>query len=240
MQCVPTASTHAARLVQAAERIQVSLSSDATERLLEVLARLATAPHNLTAIRGLEQGIERHVLDSLVVLADPGVAGDAVVADIGSGSGFPGLAVAAARPDATVYLVESVRRKADWLDHVARDLFPNVEVVNLRSEEWARHAAETCDLVLARALAPPPVALELCAPPARVGGAIVLWAGPADSLLDARTALAADLLGLAPCRVVPVEPFPTADRRLLVVEKTAATPSRYPRRPGRAASRPIA
>ena len=65
--------------------------------------------------RALEEGIDRHLLDSLAGLAHPRVAAAGAAVDIGSGAGFPGLALAAARPGMAVTLVESERRKADWL-----------------------------------------------------------------------------------------------------------------------------
>lgn len=214
------------------------LPKGASTQLVDALERLRAAPHNLTAISGLEEGIQRHVIDSLVALSLPEVIAARSVADVGSGSGFPGLALAAALPLAEVTLIESVTRKAAWLNSTS-DSFPNIRVVPERSEVVAQ-GSDRFDLVVARALAPPPVALELCSPLARVGGSVVLWTGHADSERDARTALAAEHLRLSPCRVVPVEPFPGANRRLLVFDKPQPTPDKYPRRPGRAGSHPIA
>jgi 16S rRNA (guanine527-N7)-methyltransferase len=227
-----------ARLAEAARSIGANLPNGAATRLIEALERLGAARVNVTAITGLEEGVERHVLDSLAALRLPSVRDATRIADVGSGSGFPGIALAAALPDAEVTLIESVGRKAAWLATLS-DLFPNISVVQSRSEIVAR-GPERFDVVVARALAPAPVALELCAPLARVGGQIVLWSGRADSERDARTALAAEHLRLSPCRVVPVEPFPSANRRLLVFDKSEPTPDRYPRRPGRAGSHPIA
>ena len=207
------------------------------ERLLDALAR---GPKGLTAIRGVEDGIPGHVIDSVVAMTVPQIACCRSLADIGAGSGFPGLALAVMCPTAAVTLVESAQKKARWLTETAAALTPNVRVCALRSEELAHTAAESFEVVVARALAPPPVALELCAPLAAVGGHVVLWVGPEDLELEPRIGLAAEQLGLAPCTPVAVEPFVGARRRLMPFHKAARTPGRFPRRPGRASSHPLA
>ena len=154
-------------------------------------------------------------------------------------SGFPGLALAVARPDMAVTLVESEGRKADWLRRASAAI-PNVRVVSDRSEHLAASERETYPLATMRALGPLPVALELAAPLVAVGGAVVAWRGDdADPALEAAAARAAAELGLAPQEPVLVTPFPGARRRLQLFDKVAPTPARFPRRPGRAAKRPL-
>ncbi len=235
---VVTDSPAFARLDAGLRSLGIVLPDGAATRLLEVLERIQASPHNLTGITGIEEGVDRHLLDSLVALDVPEVTNASRIADVGSGGGFPGLALAAALPGVAVTLIESVSRKAVWLESTT-DLFPNVTVVAERSE-LAAEALDSFDLVTARALAPGPVALELCAPLTAIGGHVLLWTGHTDSERDARTALAAEYLRLSPCRVVPVEPFPGADRRLLLFDKSQPTPEKFPRRPGRAGSHPIA
>jgi 16S rRNA (guanine527-N7)-methyltransferase len=105
-------------------------------------------------------------------------------------------------------------------------------VVAERSEQYARAAGrDRFDLVLARALAPPPVALELCLPLARAGGRVVLWTGQVDC--DVIDQVAAQLAA----RVSRIEPY--GGRRLVEVAKLGATPERFPRRPGMAGKRPL-
>jgi 16S rRNA (guanine527-N7)-methyltransferase len=109
-----------------------------------------------------------------------------------------------------------------------------------RSEHLATVEREAFPLAVARALGPLPVALELTAPLVAVGGAVVLWRGDAnDPQAEAAGVRAARELGLEPAQPVPVEPFPGARRRLQAFAKVAPTPARFPRRPGRAAKRPL-
>jgi 16S rRNA (guanine527-N7)-methyltransferase len=205
--------------------------------LLALLDAMAAEPQNLTAIADPLDAVDRHLADSLAALALPEVARAGACVDVGSGAGFPGLALAAARPGMAVTLVESERRKADWLRRASAP-FPNVRVVADRSEHLAAAERERWPLATARALASPPAALELLAPLVEVGGAVVLWRGD-DPGPDADARAAAGALGLEPRPPVPVRPFPGARRRLQVFAKVAPTPARFPRRPGRAAKRPL-
>ncbi len=93
----------------------VSLDPAAAGHLVALLDRLGLEEQNLTAIEGVDAGVDRHLADSLAALALPEVAGAPAAVDIGSGAGFPGLALAIARPGMVVTLVESERRKAEWL-----------------------------------------------------------------------------------------------------------------------------
>ncbi len=77
----------------------VALDPAAAGALVALLDRLALEPQNLTAIEGLEDGLDRHLADSLAALALPEVARAPALVDIGSGAGFPGLALAHARPE---------------------------------------------------------------------------------------------------------------------------------------------
>ncbi len=226
-------------LLARAAQMGVALDRGAAATLVELLGRIADEPQNLTAITGIEEGVDRHLADSIAGLALPQVATAAACVDIGSGVGFPGLALAIARPEMAVTLVESEGRKADWLRR-ASVAIPNVRVVSDRSEHLAITERETFPLATMRALGPLPVALELAAPLVAVGGAVVAWRGDdADPDLEAAGARAAGELGLAPHDAVASTPFPGARRRLQVFTKVAPTPARFPRRAGRAAKRPL-
>lgn len=148
---------------------------------------------------------------------------DGPVVDVGSGGGSPGIPLAAALPEREVTLLESERRKCDFLERWAP---PNARVVWGRAEE---QEPETYGVALAKALAPPPVAAEWCLPLVRPGGAAVLWLGPsADLVVLARVSR---LLGGGP---------PEEHEGLVVLPKLGSTPSRFPRRAGVARKRPLA
>lgn len=213
----------------------LTLSPEDAGRLVALLDRVVLEPQNLTAIDDVWEGVDRHLADSLAALAPPSPLASPLC-DVGSGGGFPGLVVAIARPDIVVTLVESERRKAEWLARASAGL-PNVEVVKDRSEDLARRAREAYRTVTARALAPLVPCLELTAPLVAPGGRVVMWAG--ESAIVPAAAPIADELGLHLESDRPVTPFAGARRRLLVFVKHAPTPARFPRRPGRAVARPL-
>jgi 16S rRNA (guanine527-N7)-methyltransferase len=214
-----------------------SPAGDRLAALLEVLEEDATAP---TSVRRAEEAVDAHLADSLVALELEAVGAAGRIADVGSGAGFPGLALAVGLPEARVALVESAARKCAFLERAlaAADV-PNAEVVHARAEAWPA-GAEAHDLVTARALAALPVVVEYAAPLLGEGGALVAWRGRRDPGAEAAAARAAAEVGLEPVEVRRVEPYATArDRHLHVFRKTAPTPPRFPRRPGMARKRPL-
>jgi 16S rRNA (guanine527-N7)-methyltransferase len=228
----------AARLEVLAERY--ALRGDAAQRFATLLDIVAEEPSAITSVRDPAKGVDVHVADSLVALELPEVRDARRIADLGSGGGFPGLALAIALPEARVALVESVGRKAAFLRSAVQRLeLTNVEVVNARAEEWPE-GLEAHDLVTARALGPLSVLVEYAAPLLRVGGTLVAWKARTDPGEEADGAAAARALGMGPPVARPVAPSPTAGERYLYLSlKVSATPPNYPRRPGMARKRPI-
>jgi 16S rRNA (guanine527-N7)-methyltransferase len=227
------------RLTEIAERH--ALPPAAPEQLETLLDLVAAAPVSITAVRDPAEGVDVHVADSLAALDLAPVRAAARVADLGSGGGFPALALAAARPEAAFALVESVQRKCAFLERAAATLgLSNVEVVNARAEEW-RGGLAANDLVTVRAVAPLPVLVEYAAPLLAIGGALVAWKARRDAVEEADGAAAARVLAMETPVAHRVEPFPTAGpRHLYLSVKVGSTPNGYPRRPGMARKRPIA
>ena len=195
-----------------------------TDPRLESWLQSLLATPGLTSIRDPAQARQVHIEQSLTSL--PIVESYAgPIVDVGSGGGAPGIPLAAALPDREVTLLESSRRKADFLEQIAAG-FPNVRVVWGRAEE---QDLERFGVALAKALAQPPVAAEWCLPLVRVGGAAILWVGPSadvDAVAGAAARLGSDA--------------PEAHSGLLVLRKVAPTPPGFPRRPGIARKRPLA
>jgi 16S rRNA (guanine527-N7)-methyltransferase len=185
----------------------------------------------------------KHYLDSLTCLLLRDIAPGERVADVGSGAGFPGLILAVARPSAAYTLIESTGKRAAFLELAAGRLpIPHLNVVPARAERAGRDPdlRGTFDLVLSRAVAPLPVLLEYCLPLARVGGHFLAQKGPDAQQELHRSAPALDTLGGSVTRTRHLTlPLAMGDRTLILVEKTAPTADRYPRRPGIPAKRPL-
>jgi 16S rRNA (guanine527-N7)-methyltransferase len=205
--------------------------------LLDMLVRDPLAP---TTVRDPDRVIADHLADSLVALELPEVRDASAVVDIGAGAGLPGLPLAVALRESTVILLESARRKSEFLLRiVSRCAVTNAEVVNARVEAWPA-GLRRFDLATARALAALPVVLEYAAPLLVLGGSLVVWRGGRDPEEEAAAERAGQVLGLRLLGIHQVRPYPEAQRRHLHVwSKVMETPDRFPRRPGMAAKRPL-
>jgi 16S rRNA (guanine527-N7)-methyltransferase len=209
-------------------------------QLSAALTALARDEHAPTAVRDVAEAAKIHVADSLVGLEVAELRVARSVADLGSGAGFPGLALAIGLPDAVVCLVESQRRKCEFLRSLAAGAgVDNATVVCARAEEWSEGAAAN-DVVVARALASQSVVLEYAAPLLRLGGVVVDWRGRRSEVEEHDASAAAETLGLRLREIRRVEPFVDAtDRHLHVFVKEHPTPARFPRRAGIARKRPL-
>ena len=205
-----------------------------------LLALQAVDPTASTSVRAPADAVDRHVADSLSVLVLEEARAARRIADLGTGAGWPGLALAVALPGAQVSLVESASRHCRYLERALEvAAISNAEVVHARAEEWAGGAG-THDLVTARALAALPVLCEYAAPLLAEGGSLVAWKGAVahDELADGNAA--ARILGLEPVEPLRVHPYAGArDHTLHAFRKIAPTPDRFPRRPGMATKRPL-
>ena len=200
---------------------------------------------NLTGDTDFDVMLTRHYADSLAPLrnADWFPQGASLL-DVGTGAGFPGLPLAVARPDLHVTLLDSLRKRVEFLNDVIAELrLANVTAVHARSEDAARQAdmREHFDIVCARAVASSPVLCELLLPFARVGGAMLCWKGPAarDELPAAEIA-AAKLGGSRPVLSdVTVPGDESLEHCVLRCEKHAPTPKAYPRKAGTPQKSPL-
>lgn len=147
------------------------------------------------------------------------------VVDVGSGGGTPGIPLARRYPERAFTLLEAERRKSEFLARVTGEL-GNVSVVWGRAEE---QPTDVFGVALAKALAKPPVAAELCLPLVAPDGVAILWLGETADL-DAVATVAGRLGG----RVEQ-----DADG-LVVLRKVGPTPEGFPRRAGVAKKRPLA
>jgi 16S rRNA (guanine527-N7)-methyltransferase len=208
--------------------------------LASLLESLAGDPHAPSAVTERRRAVDVHLADSLAALSLEPVRNAGVIADLGSGAGFPGLALAVALPNAEVRLVESIGRKGEFMARaIDAAAITNATVVVARAEEWLE-GLEANDVITARALAPLSVVCEYAAPLLKLGGTFVAWTGRRDMMLEAAAELAAGELGLSSLDPVRADAYDGADQHHLhMYVKLRETPSRFPRRPGIARKRPL-
>ena len=181
---------------------------------------------NLTAITEPEEVKVKHFLDSCS--AAELLPGGASVLDIGSGAGFPGLPLKIVRPDLTVTLLDSVNKKAAFVSDVVAELkLSRVTAVHARIEDFP-HKGEY-DAVVSRAVAELSTLAEYALPFVKIGGAFIAYKSEkAESEAEA----AASAITLLGGRIREIrEAFVAAGltRKLIIIDKIAPTPPKYPR-----------
>ncbi|HWP95602.1 MAG TPA: 16S rRNA (guanine(527)-N(7))-methyltransferase RsmG [Syntrophomonadaceae bacterium] len=196
---------------------------------------------NLISRRNPHKEIDKHIEDSRKALDFFDMEGKRIV-DIGSGAGFPGMILAMLVPNAEIILVESDMKKSVFLSTVKAELdIANVGIVNQRAEILGQDPAfrESFDLCTNRAVAAVRVILEYGLPLLIPGGRVVMWKGRnyLAEMQEASTAL--EILGGQASTVYSYSLMDELDRTLVVVEKTRATPDKYPRRNGLPGKRPL-
>ncbi len=197
---------------------------------------------NLTAIREPELIQTKHFLESMSCAKVTGELSDQLVADVGTGAGFPGLPLKILYPRMELTLIDSVSKKARFLQAVIDELgLTRVRVVLDRVEVLGQHTSHRgCyDWVLARGLAKLRVLAEYLLPLCRVGGQMLALKGQdvGAEIAEAREAIAR-LGGASTKAALIAVPGLSSKRALITVKKVAETPDRYPRRSGIPAKRP--
>ena len=188
---------------------------------------------NLTAIRD-EEGVARlHMLDCAALLRCADFSGKTLI-DVGTGAGFPGLALKILVPSLKVTLLDSLGKRVDWLNEVAARLgLDGVEAIHARAEEQAQVKGfrDSFDVVTARAVADLRLLSELCLPYAKVGGLFLAMKSVESGPELEGAAHAIKLMG-GRVRETADYPIPGTDvtHRVILVDKVAPTLKGYPRR----------
>lgn len=209
----------------------------------ERLLLAANREVNLTRIVDHREVLVKHFLDSLTFFLAVKTAQGARVVDVGSGGGLPGIPIKVHRPDLSVTLLESSRKKCAFLREATLELdIRGIEVLEGRAEDLGRQPAcrETFDVAVARAVAHLAVLAEICLPLVRVGGTMLAMKGGEGGEEAAEAAEAMATAGGRAARTLRVSlPEGAGERALVVIEKVAPTPGKLPRKAGIPQKRPI-
>lgn len=193
---------------------------------------------NLTGIKEPEEAWTKHILDSLSLIPTLVKEGVQHVVDVGSGGGLPGIPLAITLPDVTFTLVETTRKKALFLSDAVEQLgLDNVTVIAERAENLSTKDGGfrgIADAVIARAVGPLNVLLELTIPFAKIDGVVLAIKGERAPIEveEARKAL----------HVLKAEvesSVRTTTGTVLTIRKNEATPKKYPRLAGEPKRMPI-
>jgi len=238
-------------LLDGLKAVGVAADAAAAEKVLRHLELVAewNEKINLTAIKDAPGMIIKHAVDSAVLLGVAEVPRAAMVADVGTGAGFPGVILKCLRPDIRLVLIDSLQKRCRFLEAACTELFGessfrdgSVKVVWGRAEEVGRKAEfrEQAEIVCARAVADLRILIEYCLPLARVGGEFWAMKGPEVTEELAGAGRAIRTLGGELGRVAAVElPAGAGGRSLIQVRKVAHTPKDFPRKAGTPEKSPL-
>lgn len=186
---------------------------------------------NLTAITDPKDVAALHLLDSLALLSLGGLTNERLT-DVGCGAGFPGVPLAIAAPELRVTLLDSQKKRIDFLEESCNMLgLHNTVCVHGRAEEFAQSERESFDIAVSRAVAILPVLCELCLPLVKVGGRMLAMKSSHSEEEIESAQHAISILG-GQIGWIKDYSIPGTDvvHRIICVEKIASCPKKYPRR----------
>lgn len=198
---------------------------------------------NLTTITEPEQFITKHYIDSLLSVPYREFREAERIVDVGTGGGFPGIPLALAAPDKEFVLLDSLNKRIKIIDELCREIgIHNVTPVHGRAEELARNKKhrQKYDLCVSRAVANMATLSEYCLPFIKKGGWFMAYKGPdtEQELKEAEKALR--ILG---GKIRREERAQLTDfeleHKIIFIEKTGDTPSKYPRKAGTPSKEPL-
>lgn len=223
----------------------VSLSEKQIEQFLTYYEMLVEWNEfmNLTAITEYGDVLKKHFVDSISLIKAYDVSKNVKVIDIGTGAGFPGLALKIAYPNLQMTLLDSLNKRIKFLDEVIAKLgLTDIDTIHGRAEDFAKpdKLREKYDLCVSRAVANMSTLSEFCLPFVKVGGKFISYksekiteemetAGKAISILG----------GKVEGQVEFTLPDSDIYRNLFIIKKEKPTPGKYPRKAGLPAKEPL-
>ena len=226
-----------------AEKFSVLLDEKALERF-DTYARLLVEWNekiNLTAITEPDEIVIKHFVDSLTVFSAINIPEGAKVIDVGTGAGFPGVAMLIARPDLDVTLLDSTNKKLNVIRDILENIGLDANIVHKRAEEagQSKDFREQYDFATARAVSNLRDLSEYCLPFVKVGGTFIsMKSAKADEEIeDGRKAIS--VLG---GKIREKKNFllgEAGERTIIMIEKSSTTPAKYPRPSAKIAKNPI-
>ena len=209
----------------------LSLSSGQLEQLDSYAAFLKeyNEKRNLTAITDYEDVLDKHFYDSLLGFLDLKMEG--VLADIGTGAGFPGAVLKICYPDLKVVLVEPIRKRCVFLEELIEKLgLKDIEVINSRGEDLSLVEREKYDYVTARAVSSLDILIEVCGALVKKGGCFVALrgAGGKEEITEASKAI--KTMGFEVKEIKEKQLHDGSKRVIGILEKVSETPKKFPRK----------
>lgn len=229
------------------KKLQININEDQLKKFEQYYQALIewNKKMNLTAITEKNEVYLKHFYDSLTIvkkfpfsLAEP-----LKICDVGAGAGFPSIPLKIAYPDLQITIVDSLKKRITFLEHLAEVLeLKNVSFYHDRAETFGRnkeHRAQY-DIVTARAVARISVLSEFCLPLVKKGGYFIALKGSGgrEELEEGKRAVT--ILGGKVREILSFQlPIENSDRTIIHIQKVKNTPKKYPRKPGVPSKNPL-
>lgn len=225
------------------EELHITLSEIQMEQFLTYYELLIEKNKvmNLTAITEFQEALKKHFIDSLSLINVLDLRGEISLLDVGTGAGFPGIPLKIAFPNLRVTLLDSLRKRVDFLQEVINALsLDGIEALHGRAEDFAKPnmLRERFDICVSRAVANLSTLSEYCLPYVKIGGSFVSYKTDDAEVEKAKHAIQI-LGGVVREQKAFTLPFSDINRNLIVIEKCRSTPGQYPRKAGTANKKPI-
>lgn len=221
----------------------VELDEKALERF-DIYGRLLVEWNekiNLTAITEPDEVVIKHFVDSLTVFSAIDIPEGARVIDVGTGAGFPGVAMLIARPDLDITLMDSTNKKLNVIRDILENIGLEANVVHKRAEEagQSKDFRETYDFATARAVSNLRDLSEFCLPFVKVGGTFISMksARAEEEIEEGKKAIS--VLGGTIREKKTFNLESAGERTVILIEKSSSTPGKYPRPSAKMAKNPI-
>ena len=198
---------------------------------------------NLTAITEYEEVMKKHFVDSISLVKAYDVSKSVSVIDVGTGAGFPGLALKIAYPQLKLTLLDSLNKRIQFLNAVIVKLgLDGVDTIHGRAEDFAKPGKlrEKYDLCVSRAVANLSTLSEYCLPFVKEGGEFISYKSEKIQEEMVKAEKAISILGGKVVKQVEFT-LPDSDiyRNLFVIRKVKKTPGKYPRKAGLPSREPL-
>lgn len=227
------------------EKLGINLSNEQLEQFLIYYEMLVewNEKMNLTAITDFQDVMKKHFVDSVSLIKAYDVTKSVSIIDVGTGAGFPGLALKIAFPQLRVTLLDSLNKRILFLDAVIDKLnLSDVETIHGRAEDFAKPGKlrEKFDLCVSRAVANLSTLSEYCLPFVKKGGMFISYK---SEKISEEFEMAENAISFLGGRVKNQVEFTLPDsdiyRNLFVIEKIKETPKKFPRKAGLPSKEPL-